>query len=66
MRAPSKSAGYVVHVTADGIVPIPRRLLVIAMSKPSRGDYLTAAVILCAFVLVFWVWFGRLILERLW
>jgi hypothetical protein len=31
-----------------------------------RGDYLTAAVILCAFVLVFWIWFGRLILERLW
>jgi hypothetical protein len=32
----------------------------------SRGDYLTAAVIFCVFVLVFWIWFGRLILERLW
>jgi hypothetical protein len=31
----------------------------------SRGDYLTAAVILCAFVLVFWIWFGALILERI-
>jgi hypothetical protein len=31
----------------------------------SKADYLTAAVILCAFVLVFWVWFGELIVTRL-
>jgi hypothetical protein len=31
----------------------------------SRGDYLTAAVILAAFVVTFWILFGALILERL-
>jgi hypothetical protein len=30
-----------------------------------RGDYVTAAVILCAFVLVFWVWFGATVMRAL-
>lgn len=31
----------------------------------SRADWLTAAVILAAFVILFWVFFAELILERL-